>query len=119
MRVFTLVWIYAVLTFIQTAMVEEMLPRCLDICRINSYSNFFWSDLSSNVWIYAVLTLIFKLRIIRPTQHRVWIYAVLTLIQTSRMQRRVADGLDICRINSYSNCRIKQGLTFVFGYMPY
>ena len=37
------------------------------------------------------------------SSRHVWIYAVLTLIQTRRLKVKVAVGLDICRINSYSN----------------
>ena len=55
------VWIYAVLTLIQTARGLTLWLSSLDICRINSYSN---SE---------------KLR---PELIFVWIYAVLTLIQT-------------------------------------
>ena len=33
------VWIYAVLTLIQTLLTQKPTADCLDICRINSYSN--------------------------------------------------------------------------------
>ena len=76
------VWIYAVLTLIQTK--QPMVSRTvrLDICRINSYSN------SSRQTRSGI---------------RVWIYAVLTLIQTLVVTLLIPFGLDICRINSYLN----------------
>ena len=77
------VWIYAVLTLIQTLRGVVQKSTGLDICRINSYSNF--------------LGIIFAITI-------VWIYVVLTLIQTLARNSSNPASLDICRINSYSNC---------------
>ena len=37
------------------------------------------------------------------SSRHVWIYAVLTLIQTENGHKQYDTGLDICRINSYSN----------------
>ena len=49
----------------------------------------------------------------------VWIYAVLTLIQTLGYEPTFSYSLDICRINSYSNCAGTNQMTYEFGYMPY
>ena len=46
-------------------------------------------------------------------------YAVLALIQTLFAHARVHPCLDICRINSYSNCNGGGNAASLFGYMPY
>ena len=103
------VWIYVVLTLIQTLARNSSNPASLDICRINSYSNCcrLESDVGK-IWIYAVLTLI-QTQLLN-TIRGVWIYAVLTLIQTGRWSRRHACSLDICRINSYSNSHCRNNI---------
>ena len=75
------VWIYAVLTLIQTAFDDNTWNNRLDICRIN----------------------LFKLVVCSMQKAFVWIYAVLTLIQTPPSTGAICPCLDICRINSYSN----------------
>ena len=72
----------------------------------------------SQVWIYAVLIL-FKLFDAVGDFPHVWIYAVLTLIQTTAESVFRRHGLDICRINSYSNYSDDQRVFCRLGYMPY
>ena len=113
------VWIYAVLTLIQTTAESVFRRHGLDICRINSYSNSAKKRFVLDGFGYMPYWPLFKLSSTEGGEPQVWIYAVLTLIQTlSRIPWRTC-SLDICRINSYSNCDGPWWRSSEFGYMPY